>query len=253
MASGLPAAVLERIARQRVQVEVKNAADMQGQVKQAQEMAVAATAIGQNARQMVLNRDPVLNDLKATAISAGSTIAAADAIHVVFDDRLKALEAKAPIAGPPGADGKSAYQLARDGGYGGTQTQWLATLVGPKGDKGDPGASADVSRITALETAVTTLQALKVTVGYGTATLSGSLLAGATQTVTVTLSRDMGSTSYSVGTGLVGGTTLLGQLVVDGVTAQTKTTVTVRVRNSGLASLANLSTAVVHVVAARDA
>lgn len=30
-----------------------------------------------------------------------------------------------------GAGGASAYQLARDAGYGGTLTQWLATLVGP--------------------------------------------------------------------------------------------------------------------------
>jgi hypothetical protein len=36
-------------------------------------------------------------------------------------------------------DGKSAYELAVSGGYSGTQTQWLASLVGPKGDKGDTG------------------------------------------------------------------------------------------------------------------
>lgn len=32
-----------------------------------------------------------------------------------------------------GATGKSAYQLARDNGYGGTLTQWLASLVGAPG------------------------------------------------------------------------------------------------------------------------
>jgi hypothetical protein len=36
-------------------------------------------------------------------------------------------------------DGKSAYELAVSGGYSGTQSQWLASLVGPKGDKGDTG------------------------------------------------------------------------------------------------------------------
>lgn len=32
-----------------------------------------------------------------------------------------------------GTDGKSAYQIARDKGYGGTETQWLTTLAGGEG------------------------------------------------------------------------------------------------------------------------
>lgn len=43
------------------------------------------------------------------------------------------------VAGPAGLDGLSAYQVARANGYGGTQTQWLASLVGAQGQKGDPG------------------------------------------------------------------------------------------------------------------
>lgn len=49
------------------------------------------------------------------------------------------LTANPPPAGQAGAEGKSAYQIARDHGYGGTETQWLATLVGSQGPKGDPG------------------------------------------------------------------------------------------------------------------
>ncbi|MBO0883963.1 MAG: hypothetical protein J2P17_27245, partial [Mycobacterium sp.] len=41
--------------------------------------------------------------------------------------------------GGQGPAGKSAYQLAVDNGFVGTVQQWLASLVGPKGDKGDPG------------------------------------------------------------------------------------------------------------------
>lgn len=48
--------------------------------------------------------------------------------------------------GPPGADGadgkdgRSAYQIAVDNGFTGTQAQWLASLQGPPGPAGPPGA-----------------------------------------------------------------------------------------------------------------
>ena len=38
-----------------------------------------------------------------------------------------------------GVDGKSAYELAVENGYSGTETSWLASLKGEKGDKGDKG------------------------------------------------------------------------------------------------------------------
>lgn len=46
------------------------------------------------------------------------------------------------LKGDTGADGLSAYQVAVINGYQGSQTEWLASLVGAKGDtgeKGDPG------------------------------------------------------------------------------------------------------------------
>lgn len=48
-----------------------------------------------------------------------------------------------------GADGKSAYQIAVDNGFEGTEEEWLASLKGEKGDpgakgdKGDPGSKGD--------------------------------------------------------------------------------------------------------------
>ena len=45
------------------------------------------------------------------------------------------------LPGGGGADGKSAYEIAVDNGYVGSQTQWLASLKGDKGDKGDVGAT----------------------------------------------------------------------------------------------------------------
>ena len=49
------------------------------------------------------------------------------------------------IVATPGDDGKSAYQVAVDNGFEGSEPEWLASLkgdkgdTGPKGDKGDPG------------------------------------------------------------------------------------------------------------------
>lgn len=43
--------------------------------------------------------------------------------------------------GAPGADGPSAYQVALTNGFVGTQAQWLASLVGAKGDDGAAGAT----------------------------------------------------------------------------------------------------------------
>lgn len=41
--------------------------------------------------------------------------------------------------GQPGAEGPSAYEVAVDNGFVGTETEWLASLVGPTGPKGDTG------------------------------------------------------------------------------------------------------------------
>lgn len=45
--------------------------------------------------------------------------------------------------GKDGADGKSAYQIAVDNGYPGTEQAWLASLKGDKGDTGEPGATGE--------------------------------------------------------------------------------------------------------------
>lgn len=42
--------------------------------------------------------------------------------------------------GIPGPAGASAYQIAVDNGFVGTEEEWLASLKGAPGEKGDPGA-----------------------------------------------------------------------------------------------------------------
>lgn len=44
------------------------------------------------------------------------------------------------IVATPGDDGKSAYQVAVDNGFEGSEPEWLVSL---KGDKGTPGAKGD--------------------------------------------------------------------------------------------------------------
>ena len=62
--------------------------------------------------------------------------------------------------GIQGINGKSAYEVARDNGYTGSQTEWLASLKGQKGDRGENGTNGTGSsyndtelrnKITALE------------------------------------------------------------------------------------------------------
>jgi len=81
----------------------------------------------------------------STAYAQGDTVTSAGASYRALVDHTST--STAPSAGStwqliaaaglkgadstvPGPDGKSAYQIARDGGYGGTQTQWLASLKG---------------------------------------------------------------------------------------------------------------------------
>lgn len=47
----------------------------------------------------------------------------------------------AAIAGAGGLQGKSAYQIAVDNGFIGTEQEWLNSLVGPQGPTGATGAT----------------------------------------------------------------------------------------------------------------
>lgn len=44
-----------------------------------------------------------------------------------------------PVPGPKGEDGKSAYEIAIEKGFIGTEEEWLSSLVGPQGEQGIQG------------------------------------------------------------------------------------------------------------------
>ncbi|MDZ5777290.1 hypothetical protein U4I94_22990, partial [Stenotrophomonas maltophilia] len=63
--------------------------------------------------------------------------------HSTISSALVNLDERIERAGNGGAgqDGYSAYELAQQYGYEGTEREWLASLKGDKGDKGDPGVA----------------------------------------------------------------------------------------------------------------
>jgi hypothetical protein len=94
----------------------------------------------------------------------------------------------------PGPDGKSAYDIARALGYGGTETQWLATL---RGEPGKDGTSFDPAVLAALSARVGTLETTSKPVGFGMQN-TPTLALLATVDITVPLSRQMPDTDYTI-------------------------------------------------------
>lgn len=75
-----------------------------------------------------------------TFISGASYNNVGDALDDL-DQRVWDLEQNGGGGGPgtPGADGKSAYEVAVDNGFVGTETEWLESLRGEQGERGERG------------------------------------------------------------------------------------------------------------------
>lgn len=75
---------------------------------------------------------------------------AVEAKDVAFNDN-KSLQEKydnGELGGGSGAAGKSAYEIAVDNGFIGTETKWLESLKGSDGDKGDNGTTPHIDKTT---------------------------------------------------------------------------------------------------------
>lgn len=164
-------------------------------------------------------------------------------------------------AGAPGSAGDTGPAGARGdtGPVGPVGAKGDTGATGPQGPTGAPGAPADMTRVSALETAstaltgrvtaletriaavsgiATTKPTVTLTVGFGSGSL-GALLLGGTQTVTITLDHTMPTSTYTVKTRAINGVTLLSMLTFT-VLARTTTTVQIRAQAVGVASLAAL-------------
>jgi len=79
-------------------------------------------------------------------------------------------------AGPAGDPGISAYQVALNNGFVGTEVQWLASLEGPQGpqgDPGDPGPQGDPGEQGDPGTPATTQPTFDVTILHDTVVAAG--------------------------------------------------------------------------------
>ena len=77
---------------------------------------------------------------------------AVEAKDVAFSDN-KSLQEKLDNGelgggGGSGTAGKSAYEIAVDNGFVGTETEWLESLKGEQGDKGDNGTTPHIDEST---------------------------------------------------------------------------------------------------------
>lgn len=63
-----------------------------------------------------------------------------------LDGRVNVLENNPPGTGSPGADGRSAYEVAVDNGFSGSESQWLESLKGADGAEGPQGPAGQDGR-----------------------------------------------------------------------------------------------------------
>lgn len=210
-----------------------------------------------NARQMVLNRDTRLSELNADTASLGDAIAAGETEHALMraaweeDDRaivglIEDIELTpgppgrdSTVPGPPGADSTVPGPPGKD-----------STVPGPPGKDstvpGPPGKDSTVAGPPGKDGATATVNTIGL--ASGKFDMSATLVAGAVADVVVPLNVNLGATPYAATATLVGGAGLLGKLVIDGIIAQSASSVTVRVRNTGLLGLAT-SGATITVIA----
>ncbi|MFE6785191.1 hypothetical protein ACFVFF_23330 [Streptomyces sp. NPDC057680] len=100
-----------------------------------------------------------------------------------------------------------------------------------------------MSRVSAVESAVTALQAQRLSGTTGSASSSATLLAGGTRTVAVTFASALPDTNYTVIAQIDGAQSLLGTIAVQyPITARTTTGCTVTIKNVGLATIAQAIT-----------
>lgn len=123
-----------------------------------------ALTVEQNAANGAVATPEAMNHMEAGIFEAnkpftGGTVTVAEegqplSVEVTEDKVINIVIPAAPagekgqdgidgLDGKDGVNGKSPYELAVEGGYTGTQTEWLASLKGEPGEKGEPGQNGN--------------------------------------------------------------------------------------------------------------
>lgn len=111
--------------------------DLYAQLLQELEKKAAGLQNGKDGKD---GKDGISPAVTVTETETGATISVTDATSTTTAELHNGEKGD---TGSRGADGKSAYEIALQNGFTGTEADWLASLKGQKGDtgaKGEPGA-----------------------------------------------------------------------------------------------------------------
>lgn len=206
---------------------------VEASVQAAHDLAVKAEATGQNAREMVLRRDPKIAtleeqqaalegqqaDLEELAATLATAIPNAEATHAQLQAGIDAALARAMTPGPKGDRGPA----GTDGAQGLRGPSGVDGVQGPAGKDGAPGTDGARGPAGPSGTANLAVGARPVT----------ALVLGATATVTVPLSRTLPDTTYRAEMTHSAIVTLAAGMLTE--VSRTASSVTVRVTAVGVA------------------
>ena len=86
-------------------------------------------------------KDGISPAVTVTETETGATISVTDATGTTTAELHNGTKGDKGDTGSRGAAGKSAYEVALQNGFTGTEADWLTSLKGQKGDAGEPGAT----------------------------------------------------------------------------------------------------------------
>ena len=97
----------------------------------------------QNGKDGKDGKDGISPAVTVTETETGATISVTDATGTTTAELHNGEKGEKGDTGSRGADGKSAYEVALQNGFTGTEADWLTSLKGQKGDTGAPGAKGE--------------------------------------------------------------------------------------------------------------